>query len=60
MKNILLKLLEFTTKTEYCKTGTKAPVSGIWRSGKEYIPMTVGKTFPPCDNDWWILVVSVS
>ena len=60
MKNLLLRLLELTTRTEYCKTGTKAPVSGIWRSGKEYISLTKNKTFPPCDNDWWVLVVSVS
>ncbi len=59
MKNILLKLLEITTQTEYCKTGTKAPVSGIWRSGKEYIALTKGERFPPCTSDWWILVVSV-
>jgi len=59
MKNILLKLLELTTKTEYCKTGTKCPVSGIWRSGKEYFALTKGERFPPCTSEWWILVVSV-
>jgi hypothetical protein len=59
MKNILLKLLEFTTKTEYCKTGTKAEFSGLYRSGKEYIALTKGERFPPCTSDWWILVVSV-
>lgn len=59
MKKLLLKLLELTTKTEYCKTGTKAPISGIYRSGSEYIVLTKGERFPPCINDWWILVVSV-
>lgn len=60
MKNLLLWLLEVTTVTEYCKTGTKAPVSGLYRSGKEYIALTKGETFPPIKNNWWILVVSVS
>ena len=59
MKKLLLKLLEFTTVKEYCKTGTKCPLSGIWRSENEYIPLSKGERFPPCKNDWWILVVSV-
>ena len=60
MKKLLFWLLELTTETEYCKTGTKAEFSGLYRSGKEYIALTKGERFPPCDNDWWVLVVSVS
>jgi hypothetical protein len=60
MKRLLLWLLEVATLTEYGKTGTKATHSGIWRSGKEFIALTKGERFPPCKNDWWILVVSVS
>jgi len=63
IKSILLWLLEQTAEELYCKTGTKAPVSGIWRSGSEFISLTVGERFPPSpmkDNQFWTLVVSVS
>ncbi len=59
MKKLLLWLLELTGDTMYQKTGEKAPVSGIWKSDKQYIPLTKGERFPPCKSDWWVLVVSV-
>lgn len=60
MKKLLLWLLEATAQELHCKTGTKAPVSGLYRSGKEFIALTVGETFPPSINKFWTLVVSVS
>lgn len=60
MKKLLLSLLELTAKEIKCKIGTKASFSGLYRSGKEYIALTKGERFPPCQNDYWILVVSVS
>ena len=59
MKKLLLQLLELLGSKETYRTGTKAPISGVWRSGKEYIPLTKGKTFPPSYNDVWVLVVSL-
>jgi len=63
IKSILLWLLEATAEELQCKTGTKAPVSGIYRCGEEFIALTVGEKFPPTplvDNQFWTLVVSVS
>jgi hypothetical protein len=59
MKKLLLALLELTAKEIKGKTGTKATVSGVYRSGSEYIALTKKETFPPCLDDWWVLVVSV-
>lgn len=59
MKKLLLRLLELLERGCEYKTGARAPISGIWRSGKQYIPLSKGERFPPCINDWWILVVSV-
>ena len=63
IKSILLWLLEATAEELQCKTGTKAPVSGIYRCGEEFIALTVGERFPntpSVDNKFWKLVVSVS
>jgi len=63
IKSILLWLLEATAEELNCKVGTKAPVSGIYRCGSEFISLTVGERFPPtpsANNKFWTLVVSVS
>lgn len=59
MKKLLLTLLELTAKKIEVKTGTKATVSGLYRSGSEYIPLSKGERFPPCLDDWWVLIVSL-
>lgn len=59
MKKILLWLLESMEDEKYYKTGTKAPVSGIYRSGKEYIALSKGERLIPSYTDWWVLVVAV-
>jgi hypothetical protein len=59
VKLILLSLLEMTSKKIVMTTGKKAPVSGIYRSGKEYIPLSKGERFPPSIDLKWILVVSI-
>jgi len=59
MKKLLLRLLQLTAEKVICKTGTKAPLSGIWLSGKEYIALTKGERFPPGIDNYWTLVVSV-
>lgn len=59
MKKLLLWLLESMEEEKFYKTGSKAPVSGIYRSGKEYIALTKGERFIPSLSDWWVLVVSV-
>jgi hypothetical protein len=59
MKRILLKLLERFSENITHKTGEKASVSGIWRSGSEYIALTKGERFIPSDTCIWVLVVSV-
>ena len=46
IKNFLLYLLEMNSETIYGKTGKKAQLSGIYRSGKEYVALTKGETFP--------------
>jgi hypothetical protein len=59
IKKILLSLLEATGEDVIGTTGKKAPVSGIYRSGKEFIALTKGETFPPAVDVCWNLVVSV-
>lgn len=48
MTKLLLKLLELLQedKTVF-KSGTKAPFSGVFRSGREYIPLTKNEKMPP-------------
>ncbi len=60
MKKVLLWLLEQTAAEVAGKTGTKAPCSGVWRSGNEFIPLSKNETFPPSKNDWWFLVINLS
>ncbi len=59
IKKILLSLLEINSDGTTGRTGKKAVVSGIYRSGKEYIALTKGETFPPAVHICWNLVVSV-
>jgi hypothetical protein len=59
IKKILLSLLEANSENITGTTGKKAPVSGVYRSGKEYIALTKGETFPPVVHVCWNLVVSV-
>jgi len=59
IKRILLSLLEANSEDITGRTGRKAPVSGIYRSEKEYIALTKGEVFPPSIDLQWILVVSV-
>ena len=59
MTKLLLKLLELFAEDVTFKSGQKAPYSGLFRSGKEYICLSVGERFPPTFNDEWVLVVSV-
>jgi hypothetical protein len=54
-----LSLLEINSEDITGTTGKKASVSGIYRSGKEFIALTKGETFPPSISNIWILVVSV-
>jgi hypothetical protein len=59
IKKLLLSLLEINSKDITGTTGKKAVVSGIYRSGKEFIALTKGETFPPVVDVCWNLVVSV-
>jgi hypothetical protein len=59
IKKILLSLLEMISDGTTGRTGKKANVSGLYRSGKEYIALTKGETFPPAVHICWNLVVSV-
>lgn len=59
IKKLLLSLLEVTSEDITGTTGKKAVVSGIYRSGKEFIALTKGETFPPVVDVCWNLVVSV-
>jgi hypothetical protein len=59
IKKILLSLLEMNSEATVGRTGKKANVSGLYRSGKDYIALTRGETFPPSIDLCWILVVSV-
>jgi hypothetical protein len=59
IKKILLSLLEINSEATIGRTGKKANVSGLYRSGKEYIALTKGETFPPAVHICWNLVVSV-
>lgn len=59
IKKLLLSLLEINSKDIIGTTGKKAPVSGIYRSGKEFIALTKGEVFPPVVHICWNLVVSV-
>ena len=59
IKKLLLSLLEINSEDITGTTGKKASVSCIYRSGKEFIALTKGETFPPVVDVCWNLVVSV-
>ena len=59
IKSILLWLLEMVAEEVTHKTGEKASVSGLYRSGDEIVALTVGERFPPLGNGVWVLIVSV-
>ena len=61
IKKLLLCLLEINAKELIGRTGDKAPVSGIYRCGDEFIPLSKDETFPPASNQavLWILVVNL-
>ena len=59
IKQLLLALLELSSETITAKTGQRTRVSGLFRSGKEFIALTKGEKFPPSISNVWTLVVSV-
>lgn len=59
IKKILLSLLEMNSDKTLGRTGKKTYVSGIYRSGEQFVALTKGETFPPSLNSRWVLVVSV-
>jgi hypothetical protein len=61
IKKILLFLLEMNSEDIVGSTGKKATVSGIYRSGDQYIPLSKNEKFPPSSDKGvqWDLVVSV-
>ena len=59
IKQLLLALLELTSEKIISKTGQRTRVSGLYRSGKEFIALTKGEKFPPSISNVWTLVVSV-
>ena len=61
IKKILLLLLEYISENVIGTTGKKAVISGIYRSGDQYIPLSKRETFPPSSDKGavWKLVVSV-
>lgn len=62
MKNILLRMLECFSRDLRQKTGEKAEVSGIFRNGKQYIPLSRNETIPPHKGhkeQCWKLVVEL-
>lgn len=58
MKTFLLWLLEQTAEEVTGRSGQKAPVSGLYREGSEFICLTKDERFPPRVGEWR-LVVSV-
>ena len=59
IKQLLLALLELSSENISAKTGQRTKVSGLFRSGKEFIALTKGEKFPPSISNVWTLVVSV-
>lgn len=57
MRKILLQILEFIEDDVQGKIGTKAPLSGVWRNGEQYIPLSKGEIFSPSTySQYWKLV----
>ena len=59
MKKIIFNILESFSEKITHTTGEKASVSGVWRSGDEYIPLSKGERFPPSPDRKWNLVISL-
>ena len=61
IKKILLSLLEMNSENITGTTGKKAFVSGIYKSGDQFIPLSKNEKFPPSSGNSvvWSLVVSV-
>lgn len=59
MKQLLLALLELTSEKIISKTGQRTRVSGLFRSGKEFIALSKGEKFPPSISNVWTLVISI-
>ena len=59
IKQLLLALLELNSENITVKTGQRTRISGLFRSGKEFIALTKGEKFPPSISNVWTLVVSV-
>lgn len=57
MIKFLLKCLEFfTNESSVYMIGTRAPMSGVYRSEDEYIPLAMGERFPPANTCWRLVV----
>lgn len=59
MKKIVFNILEYFSEKITHTTGEKASISGVWRSGDEYIPLSKGERFPPSPDRKWNLVTSL-
>jgi hypothetical protein len=61
IERILLTLLEMNSETVKGSTGKKSKYSGIYRSDKQYIPLSKNETFPPSEGiaTVWTLVVKL-
>jgi len=59
MKKLLLASLEALEPKLIQKTGEKAEKSGLYKSGKEIIPLSKGEKFPPSVSNIWKIIVSI-
>lgn len=59
IRKILLLLLELFEEKMECRIGQRAPYSGVYRDGDDYIALTKWERFPPNVNGVWKLVVKV-
>jgi hypothetical protein len=59
MRKLLLASLELLEPKLVQKTGERAAKSGLYRSGKEIIPLSKGERFPPSISNVWKIIVSV-
>lgn len=49
-------LLKENRPNDTFTSGMKAPYSGVFYAGKEYIPLTKGERFPPTQIYWETLI----
>lgn len=62
LNRLIISLLEVHSLGHIKKTGQKAEFSGVYRNGKQLIPLSKGEILPPCKNcktSEWKLVVKV-